>query len=90
MKCVVIVGLLCTLLPASGFAGFGLPWFNTRPKPFLFDEPPTVVSKPPLRKPVAWSRDANEQSPSPAKSDSHTRKNKQETAPPRVKPETAQ
>ena len=60
MKGLIVVLLFC-LLPATGFAGFGLPWFNTRPRPVLFDEPPAVSKRPPLHRPVAKRRDVSDQ-----------------------------
>lgn len=57
----VVIGFLFCLLPVSSFAGFGLPWFHTRPKPVLFDEPP-AVSRPaaprPAARPAVERRDA--------------------------------
>lgn len=88
MKGVVIVGLLFCLLPAPGIAGFGLPWFHTRPKPVLFDEPPAAERKAPARKPAAYSRNSSEQTRSLAKANAPNERKKLPAG--QIKPETAQ
>jgi hypothetical protein len=76
MKGAIVVFLFC-LLPATGTAGFGLPWFHTRPKPVLFDEPGAASNRPPSHRPavrpvvkrrdVSYQHDARE-SNEPARS----------------------
>lgn len=53
MKRVALACCLAGVLPASAVAAFGLPWFHTRPKPVLFEEPPVMKTRVPMRKPVA-------------------------------------
>lgn len=58
MKFVVIalVVLVFACLPLqSRAAGFGLPWFHTRPKTVILDDSPAEQSRAPVRKPVSWS-----------------------------------
>lgn len=64
MKGMIVVFLFC-LLPATGIAGFGLPWFHTRPKPVLFDEPAAASNRHPSHhpavRPVVKRRDVSYQ-----------------------------
>lgn len=55
MKFVVIASVLACLPLQCSAAGFGLPWFHTKPKSVILDDSPADQGRAPVRRPVSWS-----------------------------------